>query len=150
MKKSKLFTLIILAIMLMNLGCSQNQEHAYLKDAYDLISVVENTHPAFLLDEVPDNYKKGKQEFIDSITMDTSRDEFIFLIRKYLTVLQDGHTNVESYSANTRFLDVNCQTVGEKLFLVNRDEILSNAYITHIGGVPIDQIFKNCTSLFCS
>jgi len=167
MKKTNLLILILIALILINSGCSneksethngeqitesgsysvQNQELTYLNDAYDLISVVEKTHPAFALGDIRDDYDQQKQEFINSITKDTTKDEFILLVRKYLAVLQDGHTGVQS-DTNKQFLDVTCRAVGNDLFLVNEDGSLSKDRITHIGGVPIKQIFETVQAYY--
>ncbi len=120
---------------------AQDKEPIYLNDAYDLISVVEKTHPAFVLDDIRDDYEQEKQEFINSITSETTKDEFILLVRKYLTVFQDGHTFVVN-DTNKRFLDVNCRAAGKDLFLINEDGSLSKDRITHIGGVPLYQILE--------
>lgn len=160
MKKTILLIFILLALILHS-GCAyeknetqsgkqitqsehysaQNQDPIYLVDAYDLISVVEKTHPAFCLGDIRDDYEQEKQEFIDSITKNTTKDEFVYLVQKYLTVLQDGHTGVQN-DAHKRFLDVNCHATGNELFLINEDGSLSNDYVTHIGGVPINRIFE--------
>lgn len=118
------------------------QKHVpvYLLDAYALVSTVEKTHPAFALNDISDDYEREKQEFIASVSRDTTEEEFILLVRKYLTVLQDGHTGVRDYS-DKRFLDVSCHANGNELFLINDDGSLSEERITHIGGVPVNRIF---------
>lgn len=67
----------------------------YLEDALNLVSVVEDTHPSFVMGDIGENYEEGKQEFLNSITQNTSKDEFKYLIRKYLVLLQDGHTGIQ-------------------------------------------------------
>jgi len=167
MKKTNLLTLIFLVLILIYSGCSikktetyngehitesgsysvQAQDPAYLIDAYNLISVVEKTHPAFALGDIRDDYEQKKREFINSITKDTSKDEFILLVRKYLTVLQDGHTGVQS-DTNKRFLDVSCRADGNELLILNEDGSLSKGRITHIGGVPVKQIFETVQAYY--
>lgn len=125
----------------------QDQESIYLEDALNLITVLEDTHPAFVLGDISENYEQEKQKFIDSITRDTNKDEFTYLVQKYLTLLQDGHTKIER-NINTQFLNLNCYAVGEELFLLNEDGSLSENQVTQIGGVSINKIYSTVQTYF--
>lgn len=161
MQKAILTILTVMAVTLFNTGCSDlrnetqtgavtaensgysasSREPAYLADAYELISVLEGTHPAFVLGDIPDGYEQEKQEFIDLVTKDTTKEEFALLIRKYLAVLKDAHTGVYTGSS-TLFLDMDCWAAGNEMFLLNKDGSLSEDRVTHIGGVPVSRIFE--------
>lgn len=125
----------------------QDQKSIYLEDALNLITVLEDTHPAFVLGDISHNYEQEKQKFIDSITKDTNKDEFTYLVQKYLTLLQDGHTKIQR-NINTQFLNLNCYVVGEKLFLLNEDGSLSENQVTQIGGVSINKIYATVQTYF--
>lgn len=122
---------------------NQSQESIYLEDALNLITVLEDTHPAFPLGDISDKYEIGKQEFIDSITKDITKDEFTYLVRKYLTLLQDGHTGVQR-NYNIQFLDLDYYAVGEEMFLLNEE----GYRVTQIGGVPIDKVYSTVQTYF--
>mgnify|MGYP000064532538 CR=1 FL=1 len=167
MKKIRLLIILLLALMILNPGCSnsnkdtqpvdqmtgsgssraQDRESGYLSDARELISVVEKTHPAFALGDISDDYKQRKQELVNSVTKDTGKEEFTLLVRKYLASLHDGHTGVQNDSAK-RFLNVNCRADGNDLFLLNDDGSLSADRITHIEGVPVNRIFETVQTYY--
>lgn len=157
----KLFVLICIAFLLLQFGCSkgqnemprddhqgegfaegsiQDQGSVYLHDAKELISVVEATHPAFVLDDISDNYEQVKQELLGSASKVANKDEFSYLVQKYLTTLQDAHTKVQK-NQNAMFLDIDCRAVGDELYIINENGRISDKRITHIGGVSIDGIF---------
>jgi hypothetical protein len=129
------------------LPSAQEYEASYRGDALALIAVVEDTHPAFDLDDVDDGYEQAKQDFIDSITEDTTEDEFVLLIQRYLATLRDAHTMVHRvYSSD--FLDLNTLAVGDELILLDSDDNLTDTRITHIGGVPIETVFETVQEYF--
>lgn len=143
MSKVYRFISTCLGIILILSGCVNTPKDGtiYLKDAMDLINVLESTHPAFDLGDISEDYELEKQRFINSIDSNTSRDDFIMLVRRYLTVLQDGHTNVRG-NADPLFLDLNCRAVGEDLFLTDENGSITGIRVTHIGGVPVSTIFS--------
>lgn len=146
MKKIKIIIVFIcVSLILLQTGCSKNQN--LLEDALNLINVVEDTHPAFALEDISDNYEQGKQQFIDSITKDTTKNEFTYLVRKYLTLLQDGHTKIQR-GTNKKFLDLDYYVLGEELLLLNRDGSLSESKVTQIGGVSTNMIYTTVQIYF--
>ena len=120
---------------------AQEYEASYRGDALALIAVVEDTHPAFDLDDVDDGYEQAKQDFIDSITEDTTEDEFVLLIQRYLATLRDAHTMVHRvYSSD--FLDLNALAIGDELILLDSDDNLTDTRITHIEACQSRQFLK--------
>lgn len=119
----------------------KEQVSIYLEDALDLINVLESTHPAFSLGDISENYEQEKQNFINSINENTSETDFILLAKKFLTVLQDGHTGIQKHS-NMQFLNLNCHAVENELFLINKDGSLSETSVIKIRGKAIEEIFK--------
>ncbi len=130
---------LFMTLVLLQTGCVKEQD--FLEDALDLISVIED------LEDISEKYKPGKQEFIDSIKENTSKDEFIFLVRKYLTLLQDGHTKVEG-NTNKKFLDLDYYAVDDEMFLLEEDGSISEIQITEIGGVAIARVYNTVQTYF--
>jgi hypothetical protein len=158
-KVSILIVFLCVASILLQAGCSRVQDISvqednvgketsiYLEDALNLITVLEETHPAFVLGDISDNYEQEKQKLINSITKDTNKDEFRYFVQKYLTLLKDGHTNIQR-DTNMQFLNLNYYAVGEELFLLNEDGNLSENRVTQIGGVPIKKIYETVQTYF--
>lgn len=113
----------------------------YLEDALNLISVIEDTHPAFPLGDISDKYEQEKQQFINSINKNTTMNEFTYLVQRYLTFLQDSHTKVQR-NAITGYLDLVYQSIGDEMFLSTKDGVLLKNKVTKIGGVSINEIYK--------
>lgn len=125
----------------------QNQQSIYLEDALNLITVLEDTHPVFVIGDISDNYEQGKQQFINSINQNTTKDEFTYLVQKYLTLLQDGHTGIQR-NANIQFLDLDYYSMGNELLLLNEDGSISDNVVTKISGVPIKEIYETVQTYY--
>ena len=128
-------------------GSIQDQVSAYLEDALSLITVLEDTHPAFTLGEISHDYEIEKQRFLDSINQETDKDKYIYLVQKYLTSLNDAHTKVRM-DVDAQFLDLNCYADEDELFLLNEDGSLSEKQIIQIGGVSINKIYETVQAYF--
>ncbi len=120
----------------------------YLEDALNLVSVVEDTHPSFVMGDIGENYEEGKQEFLNSITQNTSKDEFKYLIRKYLVLLQDGHTGIQRNESDDFFLNLEYYAIGEELLLLDKDGNISDNKVTKVGGVPINKIYETVQTYY--
>ncbi len=119
----------------------------YLEDALNLVTVIEDTHPSFVIGDIEDNYEQVKQEFLNSITQNTTKDEFKYLILKYLAILQDGHTGIQR-SENDFFLNLEYYTIGEELILLDKDGNLSDNKVTKIGGVSINKVYETVQTYY--
>lgn len=116
-------------------------------DANQLISIVESTHPAFSLGDIPKVYTEAKQSFLSETFTKMTKDDFAWLARKYLTSLDDGHTTVFSNSEQL-CLDVLWKFIGDKLYLLNSDGTLSDQQVIKIGGMPIQNVFQTVSKYF--
>lgn len=172
MKKIRILVfLICIAMLLVQSGCSKNTDvqedssdketymsgdennsiqlsrNDYYEDAVSLIRVLEDTHPAFALEDISHDYEQEKQQFLNSITEDTSINEFSFLVQRYLTKLNDGHTRVQR-NVNTQFLDLNYHAAGDELLILNEDGSLSDKQIIELGGVSVNKVLAIVQAYF--
>ena len=111
-----------------------------MSDAKNLIETVELTHPAFSLDDVPERYEAARNSLISEAESKMTRRDFKWSVQKYLSSLNDGHTGVEGRNSS-RFIDVNWQAVGDQLFLLDKEGMLTTKEIESIGNVSVSDIF---------
>lgn len=141
MIKKTFFTIIVLCLILFYLIVYiRNKEDLYLSDAKNLIETVELTHPAFSLDDVPERYEAARNSLISEAESKMTRRDFKWSVQKYLSSLNDGHTGVEGRNSS-RFIDVNWQAVGDQLFLLDKEGMLTTKEIESIGNVSVSDIF---------
>jgi len=71
------------------------------EDILFVIDTLENTHPVFYLDEVPDDYYKQKKyinENMDKLINDDMT--FEYELQKLIATLNDNHTRLTKHSTN--------------------------------------------------
>lgn len=108
----------------------------FIEDAEQLISYIENAHPAFLLDQVPAGYEQAKADFLAAATSpDVTVYEFSWAATAYTASMEDGHTNLDGFGgAPQAALDANWVVDGEKLLWDGKE-------VAAIGGVPVADVF---------
>ncbi len=163
------FLFLIIVVMLLGVGCKAEpiptlapeakqvkqpmnatpleRQAKFVEDITDLIETVEATHPAFVLDDLPANYEKEKMAILEEVKKGTNRIDFEFLVRRYLTLLRDGHTKVQSTGSNMA-IDIECAYVDGVLLALDEAVAVTQKKITHIGSVPIQQIMNMCDLYF--
>ena len=103
------------------------------------IRFVEDVHPYFLFQEDPTDYEQARQTYIDQTAREMTIGEFQAATAQYLCFFRDGHTRIrwteEEYLALEQIY-----RDGRSYFLENG--AITDKYITEIGGVSIDQIYK--------
>lgn len=120
-------------------------------DAKQLVSIVESTHPAFVLKEVPANYQSAKKEFLSAASSDMTVDNFDWLANQYLVSLGDGHTHTNSgIPTSGKRLDIAWKANGRNLFLLDKNGRLTNQQVTEIDGIPVRKIFQTISQQFAA
>jgi len=117
------------------------QKEAYRKDLEELFQVTEDTHPEFILNDIPEQYEEKKQEILSAVTDETTDEEFAFMVQRYLTLLRDGH----SRASNENFpscVDVHCTAVGEHLYLLNEENEITADEVLAVEGVTVKELFE--------
>lgn len=111
-------------------------------DAQQLISTVESAHPAFSMNTIPPKYEKAKQTFLSKASADMTLNDFSWLIRAYLSSLEDEHTHIEgSGLGNGERLDLLWQSNGDKLYLLDEEGKQTDRQVMEIGGIPVKELF---------
>ena len=79
----------------------------YEEDAMYLVELIENTHPCFTLDDIPDDYIVKKENYLKSSKSIEDIEQFYNESAKYLCALKDGHTSLYSQEViDQHFLQV--------------------------------------------
>lgn len=155
---------LILAMLIFSMGCERTEnlqvekpanklisqatnqailegETKFLEDMTGLIKTVEETHPAFVLNDLPSNYEEEKGVILDEVKKTTSDTDFRFLVMRYLALLRDGHTRMVQDSSQ-KYLDMEIEYIDGALFALDDAGKVTNRKVTHIGDLPILEIFK--------
>lgn len=74
-----------------------------MEDAETLISAVEGSHPAFLLNRVPEGYAAARQAMLDTAGDPASTAaDFAWSALAYTASLRDGHTSINPFGNGAR------------------------------------------------
>ncbi|QAA32500.1 S41 family peptidase [Clostridium manihotivorum] len=115
-------------------------------DTKQLIDIIENTHPFFILEGETDNYKKAKAKFVAETSKSMTKEEFKVEVSKYLSSIEDAHTEIQWQV--DKVLDVNWKYINNKLVILDDKNKLTGKIVTKINGVGIDKVFKSIDELF--
>jgi C-terminal processing protease CtpA/Prc len=146
-KMNKGLSVLMLCLVLIVGGCSRSAKKLYIRDAENLVETMEITHPMFSLDEVTDRYRDAKNAFLNEAKNQMTYNDFVWNIQKYCASLNDGHTEVDG-KIYSMFIDIKWKAVGDSLFLLDSDGVLTDSEIVSVGGVPVDDIFKTVDSYY--
>lgn len=111
----------------------------YYQDALELVKTLETSHPAFVLDDIGEEYEIAKGQFLNSIDEETKLDDFKFLLRNYLGVLADGHTGLRLLSSQ-EFLDLDYYLDGDSIFLLDENGDKTHKKIIKVGSIEVNKI----------
>lgn len=128
---------LLLLITVLLCGCCSNP---YYNDAVELTEVLEQTHPDFALDSIPEGYETAKEEYIKAAKSIDDESTFGWATQKYIVSMRDLHTTVYNPNPNKYFLDMDCTIYNNKLYSEENGMRTGN-YITAIGNVDIEKIF---------
>ena len=109
-------------------------------DAEQLVSIIENTHPEFSLNDVQAGYPAAKKTFLAAASKEMSSDDFAWLASAYVASLRDGHTSIAQTHSNET-LQGSYRMTEDGLFEVDAPGKLTSKKVTAIGGIPVSQIF---------
>lgn len=112
----------------------------YRADAEQLVALVEEVHPCFPLEDVPEGYEAAKARFLEAASAAAGLEDFRWQAMEYLTVLGDGHTRIRSLS-DTPCLDLSWAADGERLYLLDGDGALTGQEVTEICGLSVAEVF---------
>ncbi len=114
----------------------------YEEDALYLVELIENTHPCFTLDDIPDDYIEKKERYLQNSKSVESIEQFYNESAKYLCTLRDGHTSLYFQEViDQHVLQVSWYSDGMNLYLCDEENKLSDIKVLQIDGIDVQQIF---------
>lgn len=113
------------------------------EDAQQLIDILEETHPAFALNAVPEGYPSAKAELLEQAGDPACTTyDFTWAAMAYMASLGDEHTRLDPFGGNPQpKLDVGWVADGERLYLTGEDGAVTGIEVTAVGGVPTAELF---------
>lgn len=114
-------------------------------DREQMIKTLESVHPYFINEADLSAYNTSKSVFIGETQDAMTVDKLQLAVSKYLVSLNDGHTHL--YFSEEKKLDINWLYYDGKC-RVYLDDVLSDEYVTAIGGVAYEDICKRCDEMF--
>lgn len=103
------------------------------------IQFLENVHPYFVTHDDLSAYEHAKQTYIDSTSKELTVGAFQAATAKYFCFFKDGHTNIRW--TETMYLDLKQMYKDGKTYCLE-DGSISDKYITHMGHIPIKDIYN--------
>lgn len=91
------------------------------------------------MDEVPEGYEAAKAEYPETVANKLLRNDFLLATQKYLAVLGDGHMG-GGLRRTGQYIDVNWISIGDRLYLVDSRDGVTDIVVIQIGGVPVEQV----------
>lgn len=110
-----------------------------IEDADQLVSIIENTHPEFALNDIQEGYSEAKKSFLTAASKQMSYGDFAWLASAYVASLHDGHTSIAQTKSN-EMLQGSYRMTESGLFAADSRGNITNKKIIAIGDVPISQI----------
>lgn len=155
---------ILLALSMLLTGCEQTAEKEepttetmaetevfveeepqlsiYEEDAQYLVELVENTHPCFTLNNVPEDYDDVKNEYLGRVKLIDTAALFYEASSKYVRSLKDGHTSLyQEGVVDQHILQVSWYYDGENLYLCDKNNVPTDKKVTKVGDIDIQHIF---------
>ena len=125
------------------------RQYSYIWDARYLIKQVENTHPCFVLEQVPLEYTEAKQNYLSVIrNEDMSDRRFEVETLRYLSSLNDLGTGLQRKYSCQRILDMELCREDEQLWLLDSETKQKRGILRTIGGVDIETICTVLSQMF--
>ena len=122
------------------------------EDAETLVNAVEGSHPAFLLNQVPEGYAAAKQAMLNAANdpAGTAAD-FAWSALAYTASLQDGHTTINPFGNGAQaVLDIGWMADGESLYLTDEAGAVTKTQVTAIGGLSVADVFAAVDAYFAA
>lgn len=122
---------------------SAQTQSPMLEDARQLIANIESSHPAFLLDQIPEGYEAAKSGLLE-VAQDpgTSLAQFTAAAMRYTTSLKDEHTRLDPFGGHPQaLLEIDWVADGDHLYLLDGQGAVAKAEVTAIGGLAVPALF---------
>ncbi len=117
----------------------------YIEDFNGLVDTLEQSHPAFEMAKLPQDYEVQKKAIQGLISVMTHKEDFPLLVSLYLSLLNDSHTRLLKPIINDHyFLEIqpDCHAQNKQLYFTSKSEPETKEEILTIGGIPIKDIYK--------
>ena len=117
----------------------QPADTIYIRDAAQLVELIEGIHPCFALDDVPEGYEEAKAAFLESVQHVEDNDTFAWEATAYLASLKDAHTSIHPKRSYT---DFSWHYYDGSLRWINDAGNITEGEVTSIGGVPVEMVYE--------
>lgn len=114
-----------------------------VEDAQQLVDILEETHPAFALDAVPEGYEAAKAALLEQAAEpDCTLADFVWAAMAYTASMQDEHTRIDPFGGVPQpVLDVNWVADGAHLYLTDEAGNVTATEVTGVGGLSTAELF---------
>ncbi len=135
--------IILISPIIKSLFIQLNED--YVEDFDSLVKIVEQSHPAFEIGKLPQNYEVQKEEIREMIADMNNHEDFPILVSRYLTLLNDSHTKLlQPLVDDYYFLEIKpyALTKDDQLYKFDESKQEFEDEILTIGGIAIESIYK--------
>lgn len=121
----------------------QSQQASMEEYAKELVGMIEDTHPAFSLEQVPEGYESEREAFLKTAAVpECTLADFTWAAMAYTASLKDGHTAVDPFGGVPQpYLDVEWIADGEHLYLTDEEGKVTKTEVISVGGIPTAELF---------
>lgn len=113
----------------------------YSSDAVLAVTEIEDAHPIFMLDELPEHYDSVREDYLAYTAKPLTKTEFLLATQKYLTILSDGHMGGGLIEKGL-YINVNWIVEDSKLYITDEKGRPSDREVIQIGGVPTGEVME--------
>ncbi|NCB63573.1 MAG: hypothetical protein EOM52_08165, partial [Clostridia bacterium] len=126
-------------------------ESPLYQDARTLVETIESTHPAFVLNDVPEGYAAAKETFLKTAAQPgLSAVQFAWASMAYTSAMRDGHTQMWGMVGGMPEIRILWAADGSHLYLLDRDGKVTKREVVQIGGVEVKDVFNLVDTYFAA
>lgn len=153
------FILVLLILSSVSVKAQQSENcQKYLKDFDYFIGNLIATHPdPFTAFGGKIRFYRAKQKARNEVKNVSSDNEFISLLNRFVSRLEDGHTYINrlpsAANTKTKYLPLRFKASSDRLFIQNTTEAYKSLVgkpIAEINGIPVDSLLDKVKSYFSS
>lgn len=126
-------------------------ESPLYEDARTLVETIEGTHPAFVLNDVPEGYEAAKAQFLKTAAQPgLNTVQFAWAAMAYTSALKDGHTQMWGMVGGMPELQIQWAAEGEHLYLLDKEGKVTKREVVQIGGAAVSDVFAVVDTYFAA
>lgn len=126
-------------------------ESPLYQDARILTDTIEATHPAFVVNDVPQGYAAAKDTFLKTAAQPgLSAFQFAWASMAYTSSLKDGHTQMRGMVGGMPQVQIQWAADGGHLYLLDKEGKVTKREVVQIGGVEVKTVFDLVDTYFAA